>query len=553
MLGVLQVGSPDVDAFGPAEVGLVEALAHQAAIAIQNARLIEAIAASREEVRRRARASRPSARSPPGSPAIRDPADLLKQVVDASRDLLDADRAELDLIEPDTGLVRLAHVSGDGDLNRPGPDRLGGVPGDRGINGLAIAHRRAVATGDYLTDDRFTHTDDFDTFVAESGIHSVVVAPLFTDDGLLGVIKVSAQDRDAYDDEDAALMEAFADQATVAIQNARLIEELGRSREEISRRADAERALREIARTSRRSATPDAVLQQTVDEARRLLESDGARIDLLEGDTLTWAYASGATSTETRAEGRDLTFKVGEGVAGIAGPAGPDVPHRRLPRRRALPPYRPVGRARRADRLCLGPGRTDARRARLAGLDLRQQPPDRRLRRGERAAAPGACRPGRDHDPERPPDRRAEPLPDPSSGGGPRRSRACARSPPGSRRRRAPEDVLQRTVDEAARLLAADEARIDLIDADSGLLKWAYHSSASTPYGSWEWPDNPDEKIEQGISGPGRPRGPRGMDRRLPQRSGLHPRQLVGPLRQGDRHQLGDVGAAPRRRPVFGR
>ena len=62
-------------------------------------------------------------------------------------------------------------------------------------------------------------------------------------------------------------------------------------------------------------------------------------------------------------------------------------------------------------------------------------------------------------------------------------------------------DVLQRTVDEAARLLAADESRIDLIDADSGLLKWAYHSSASTPYGSWEWPDNPDEKIEQGISG----------------------------------------------------
>ena len=209
-------------------------------------------------------------------------------------------------------------MSGDGELDRPGPTGLGGVPGDRGINGLAIAHRRAVATGDYLTDDRFTHTDDFDAFVAESGIHSVVVAPLFTDDGLLGVIKVSAQDRDAYDDEDAALMEAFADQATVAIQNARLIEELGRSREEISRRADAERALREIAANISAIRDPDAVLQQTVDEARRLLESDGARIDLLEDDTLTWAYASGATSTQTRAEGRDMTFKVGEGVAGIA-------------------------------------------------------------------------------------------------------------------------------------------------------------------------------------------------------------------------------------------
>src|SRR4029450_4560387 len=63
------------------------------------------------------------------------------------------------------------------------------------------------------------------------------------------------------------------------------------------------------------------------------------------------------------------------------------------------------------------------------------------------------------------------------------------------------KDVLQRTVDEAARLLAADEARIDLIEPQSGLLRWAYHSATTTPFGSWEWPDNPDEKIEQGISG----------------------------------------------------
>ena len=42
-------------------------------------------------------------------------------------------------------------------------------------------------------------------------------------------------------------------------------------------------------------------------------------------------------------------------------------------------------------------------------------------------------------------------------------------------------DVLQRTVDEAARLLAADEARIDLIEPESGLLRWAYHSATTTP------------------------------------------------------------------------
>src|SRR4029078_1102932 len=131
-----------------------------------------------------------------------------KRPTQGTRAPLDAAGAELDLIEPDTGLVRLAHVSGDGELSLPGPTGQGGVPGARGINGLAIAQRRAVVTAEYLTDDRFAHTEDFDTFVANSGIHSVVVAPLFTDDGLLGVIKVSSTTRAAYTDEDRGVLEA---------------------------------------------------------------------------------------------------------------------------------------------------------------------------------------------------------------------------------------------------------------------------------------------------------------------------------------------------------
>jgi PAS domain S-box-containing protein len=500
MLGVLQVGSPAFDAFGPAEVGLVEALAHQAAIAIQNARLIEAIAASREEVRRRARAEQALREIAARITAIRDPVDLLKQVVDASRDLLDADRAELDLIEPDTGLVRLAHVSGDGELSLPGPTGQGGVPGDRGINGLAIAQRRAVVTAEYLTDDRFAHTEDFDTFVADSGIHSVVVAPLFTDDGLLGVIKVSSTTRAAYDDEDAGLMEAFADQATVAIQNARLIEELGRSREEISSRADAEKTLREIAANISAIRDPDAVLQQTVDEARRLLASDGARIDLLDGDVLTWAYASGDRTTRVRDEGRDRSFRVGEGVAGLAVERGQTF---------LTDDYLADDRfthIEQSDELVEATGNVSVLAAPMRGehgslgsisvssnrygvydessAQLLQALADQAAITIQNARLIAELNRSRTELRRRAEEEQSL-----------REIAARISATKGAR------DVLQRTVDEAARLLAADEARIDLIEPESGLLRWAYHSSASTPYGSWEWPDNPDEKIEQGISG----------------------------------------------------
>ena len=318
LLGVLQVGWPEPAAFEPEDVELVEALAHQAAIAIQNARLIEALARSREEIRRRARAEQALREIAARITAIRDPADLLRHVVEAARNLLDAERAQLDLVDAATGLIRRAYVAGDGPIGQPGPGATEGLPAERGINGAAIARRRAIVTGDYLTDDRFIHVTESDAFVGEHGIHSVIAAPLFTSDGLLGVVKVATTRRDAYDDEDAALIEAFADQAVVAIQNARLIDELGRSRGEIGRRADAERSLREIAANISAIRDPDAVLQQTVDEARRLLDSDAARIDLVDGDELEWAYSSGELSHATRAEGHDRRFRIGEGIAGLA-------------------------------------------------------------------------------------------------------------------------------------------------------------------------------------------------------------------------------------------
>ena len=214
-------------------------------------------------------------------------------------------------------------MSGDGELGTPGPGAHQGIPIDRGINGAAIAGRKAIVTGDYVTDDRFIHVGGLRC------VRGAFRAPLgasqrrsITDDGLLGVIKVTTTRRDAYDDEDAALMEAFADQAVVAIQNAGLIEELGRSREEIGRRADAERAVREIAADISALRDSDAILQKTVNEALHLLDSDSARIDMLSGDTLSWAYAAGEDAVSPHSTGLDRSFKVGEGVAGLVVAAG---------------------------------------------------------------------------------------------------------------------------------------------------------------------------------------------------------------------------------------
>src|SRR4029077_9494022 len=102
--------------------------------------------------------------------------------------------------------------------------------------------------------------------------------------GPLGVIEIYSKTRGAFGETDASLVGALASQAAIAITNARLIEELDRSRDDLSRTADAERTLREIA--SRVSATHDQeeILQAVIDASVRLLGATGAMIDLV-GDS----------------------------------------------------------------------------------------------------------------------------------------------------------------------------------------------------------------------------------------------------------------------------
>jgi len=142
------------------------------------------------------------------------------------------------------------------------------------VSGLALRSRQVAWTDDYLADERFAHTPERDQFVREAGVRSVISAPLVRDDEVLGVITVYADPAGAFGPGDATLLEALADQGAVTIMNARLIEELQRSREEVARRADSERTLREIAARVSAILDPGEVLQRIVDEAARLLGID---------------------------------------------------------------------------------------------------------------------------------------------------------------------------------------------------------------------------------------------------------------------------------------
>ena len=190
-----------------------------------------------------------------------------------------------------------------------------------------------------------------------TGIGDLIVAPIIGDEGPLGAIEVYRRDRHAFDDIDAAVLGGLADQAAIAITNARLIEELERSQAAVARRADTERALRDITARIAALREPEVILDRVVEEARRLLGTDGAHLTRM-GEDGTYLVP---VVVDRRDRRRD---------AGLAARHG--VPARRRHQR---------------------PGR----RARRAGLDRTTTPPTRGSRtRATTTRSPVRLRPVRD-------------------------------------------------------------------------------------------------------------------------------------------------------------
>ena len=252
---------------------------------------------------------------------------LLTAAVEETARLLHADGAMVYLMDPASGNLRFAHDAG---IKRArtrewirGLELAPGV----GMFGLAVAKRATVMTSDYVNDAQFRHSPGADRVVEDLGITSMVVSPLLAGDEVFGGLGAFSKHKDAFDPAQIALVRALAEHAASAMANARLIEELDRSRQELdrsrsdlARRADAEQALREIAARITALRDPAEILQEVVELASRLVGGEGAILDLLDPDSgnLRWAYDDGLGRRFSDEERALLWISVGEGATGVA-------------------------------------------------------------------------------------------------------------------------------------------------------------------------------------------------------------------------------------------
>ncbi len=250
---------------------LISTFCSQAALAIKNARLYS------RELRRIQELDGLQA-TLTGINSELDLTLLLKQIVNQAISLLNADLGELALYEPENNILRVK-VSENLDKSYIGlPVKLG-----EGLMGLAAKTLTAQTVSDYQNWEGMM--PQYKDLVP----HASLAVPMVAGKELFGVIGIGDKNTSRiFTKEDIRLLNSFAQQAIIAIQNARLF-------------ADAKKRAEEAEKLSRAGSLVTATLDQK-EAIERILEQlafvvpyDSASVLLKQGDKLVIVGGHGFT------------------------------------------------------------------------------------------------------------------------------------------------------------------------------------------------------------------------------------------------------------------
>src|SRR6266852_4060885 len=161
-----------------------------------------------------------------------------------------------------------------------------------GAHPRAIRDRAPLNVADAHTDARLA--DGERAFADVRGFRSWVVVPMLRDAGTIGLIGVTRREAGGFTADEIALLQMFADQAVIAIENVRLFTELEARNRDLTESLEQQTATAEILRVISSSPTDlEPVLDAVSENASRLCEASDAVILLLEGTQLRAAAHHG--------------------------------------------------------------------------------------------------------------------------------------------------------------------------------------------------------------------------------------------------------------------
>ena len=272
-IGLIAIRRTEVRPFTERQIKLLETFADQAVIAIENARLFQELKEALEQQTATSEILGVIASSPT------DIRPVLDTVVKNAAKVCGANDAVIRLVEGNL-LRAVAHygpvpeVAEARPINRQSP--AGRAVMDR--SAIHIPDWNAVATSEYPQ----VHESSL-----RVGIGTALAVPLMRESVAIGEIHIRRQEVRPFTDKQIKLLETFADQAVIAIENVRLFKELQDRNRQLTEALEQQTATSEILRVISSLPTDvQSVFDIIVRNAAQLCEGSGASVVRYDGELL---------------------------------------------------------------------------------------------------------------------------------------------------------------------------------------------------------------------------------------------------------------------------